>query len=141
MSYIAKIYLTKMFPKKGEDCIHLEGDDIVITMNNVINPIENKDVPDNINEYFEINVNGQPLAGKNAPPEIFEKMKLVWVNKGKTYTAQNYKEAKGEVLPIGDKIKLYVPNHLGLKPGDNIKLEVKIHQDNPIAFSITRKLQ
>ena len=139
MSYIAKIYLNKMFPKKGEDAIHLEDDYVVFPMNNVINPIEASDVPDNINEFFEIIVNGKPLAGKNAPDEVFEDMKLVW-EEDKEFTSENYKKAKGQVLPVGNKIKLYIPNHLDLESGQKLKIEVKIHQDAPITFRLRRKL-
>ena len=142
MSYIAKIYLNKMFPKKGDDAISLdeENNEILFPMINVINPIEANDVPESIDEYFEIEINGKPLAGKEAPAEANENLKLEWVGKD-TYTLDNYQEAKDEVLPVGEKVVLHMPNHLDLSKGDMLKIVVKIHQDSPITFRIRRKLQ
>ena len=54
MSYIAKVYLNKIFPKKGDDAIKIEGDYIVITMNNVINPLTNDQPPKVLEESFDI---------------------------------------------------------------------------------------
>jgi hypothetical protein len=136
MSYIAKVYLNKMFPKA--DSIKVEGDNLVFTMNNVINPIVATTVPDDINNYFEIiGDENIAIAGKNKP-DVFGKMKIVWGDK--TIDAANFKSFKDQVLPTGESVKIYVPNTVGWKTGENHKITVKIFTDRPTVFTVERSV-
>ena len=135
MSYIAKVYLNKMFPKKGENAIRIEGDYIVVTFVNVINSIHADSVPADLNEHFEFISDDNPIAGKNIP-EAFEKVKMVW--NGTEYNPTNFLDLKGKVFPTGDKVVFYFPNTVGWAAGEKHKITVKITQDRPITFSITR---
>ena len=130
MSYIAKIYLKKMFKK---DAFKIEGDYLKITVNNVISPLECLAVPDNPNEHFEfIDENGKLIAGKGNE-EAWNKLKLEV--KGKTYTKDNYHELVGQTVERGESYIIYVPNP-GWQPGEEHKLTVKITQDRPIEFFV-----
>ena len=45
MSYIAKVHLLKMFPKKGDNAIHIEDDWLVVPFLNILNPITANNMP------------------------------------------------------------------------------------------------
>ncbi|MHA1368404.1 MAG: hypothetical protein ACTSRA_01650 [Promethearchaeota archaeon] len=133
MSYIAKIYLKKMFKS---DCMKIDGEYLKVTVNNVINPIEVEKLPeDGVNNHFDIiDENGNVIAGKGNPA-AWEKMKLEV--HGKVYTKDNYTELVGERLERGEQYVVYIPNP-GWKSGETHKITVKIYQDHPIEFFIKR---
>lgn len=135
MSYIAKPYLLKMFSKN--DCLKIEVDLLKITMKNVLNPIKADDVPDNIGEYFLIELDGKPWVGKGAPPENLAKTKVKY--KDEIIDINNYKSVKGRVLEKGETIEVYIPNP-GWKVGEEHTMKVSIFTDNPTIFSITREV-
>ncbi|MHA1731845.1 MAG: hypothetical protein ACTSU5_07870 [Promethearchaeota archaeon] len=133
MSFIAKFYLVKMFPRK--DSISIAGDSIKIKAINVINEILNKDVPEDVTQHFELKINGEVVLGADTR-DAWEKTKFVW--KGTEYTLGNYKELKDTTFAVGDSVELLVPNTLGLKSGDKVNIEVYIKQDRPVKFKIQR---
>ena len=135
MSYIAKPYLIKMFSKG--DCLKIEGDSLKITMKNVINRIKADDVPDNIGEYFLIELDGKPWVGKGAPAENQSKSKMKYNDE--TFDINNYKSVKGRVLEKGEVMEFYIPNP-GWKVGEEHTIKVNIFTDNPTIFSITREV-
>jgi hypothetical protein len=137
MSYIAKVYLNRMFPKKGEDVIRVEGDNLVITFINAMNPITANEPPKDLLNSFEIIGDGSPIAGKGAP-DTLNKMKAVW--KDLELTAENYMEIKDKTIPQGDKCILYVPNTLGWASGEKHKIQINLIQDRPISLSIQRTI-
>jgi hypothetical protein len=140
MSYIAKVYLNKMFPKKGEDALHLEGDFLVLPMINVMNPITNDILPSDLTASFEvIGDDNVQIAGKGNP-EATKKMKAVWVDKKETYSLDNFTSIKNKVIPVGDKILFYFLNP-GWKQGEEHKLTFNIIQDHPVKFSIERSIE
>ena len=57
MSYIAKVYLNKMFKK--EECLTIEGDQLKIKVYNVLNPIVLAKPPKNVYEHLEITSGGK----------------------------------------------------------------------------------
>lgn len=131
MSYIAKIYLKKMFKN---DAFKIEGDSLKITVNNVISPLECLAVPENPNDHFEFfDENGKLIAGKGND-DAWNKLK-VEVH-GKTYTKDNYGELVGVTVDRGQSYIIYVPNP-GWKPGEQHKITVKIMQDRPIEFFVS----
>jgi hypothetical protein len=128
MSYIAKVYLNKMFRK--QDCLTIEGDMLKILVRNVLNPIPLQKPPANIYEHVEIKGDGQLLVGK----EKQQGLKVSW--KGKIYTPENAKDVEGQVVNIGDEYIVYVPNP-GWKVGETHELYVKIIQDRPIEIKVS----
>lgn len=136
MSYIAKIYLKKMFRK---DSLEIDGDYIKVTVNNVINPMEVESVPDDSpNNHFEfIDEDGNVVAGKGNE-KAWEKFKLEV--HGKTYDKDNYKDLIGVSVDRGEQYIVYFPNP-GWKSGEKHALTVKIYQDRPIEFTIKRTIQ
>ncbi len=131
MSFIAKFYLTKMFRK--EKALSIDGEYLKITWQNVIAPIKNKDVPDEIWKYFELVGDEGKILLDAKSIEAWKKAKGQWGNK--TYTLDNYKSLQGTVVPIGDELTIWVPNP-GWKKGETHKLTVRIKQDRPIEFSL-----
>ncbi len=132
MSYIAKIYLKKMFKP---DAFKIEGDYLKITVNNVISPLDVQKVPeDSPNEHFElIDENGKVIAGKGNIV-AWEKFKVE--AHGKQYDKNNYPSMVGVKVDRGEQYIIYVPNP-GWKIGESHKLTVKLYQDRPIEFFIT----
>jgi hypothetical protein len=124
-----------MFSKK--DCLKINVDLLKISMKNVLNPIKADDVPENIGEYFLIELDGKPYVGKGAPAENLQKMKVVYGNE--TLDINNYKSVKGKVLEKGETIDVYIPNP-GWKVGEEHTMKVSIFTDNPTIFSITREV-
>lgn len=134
MSYIAKVYLKKMFRK---DAVKVEGDMLTITVNNVISPLECEEVPENPNDHFEfIDENGDLIAGKGKE-DVWENFSLEV--HGKKYTKDNYHELVGQKVDRGEQYIISFPNP-GWSPGETHKLTVKIHQDRPIEFFIKVKV-
>lgn len=124
-----------MFSKT--DCLKIEVNLLKITMKNVLNPIKADDVPDNIGEYFLIELDGKPWVGKGAPPENLSKLKVKY--KDEILDINNYKAVKGRVLEKGETIEVYIPNP-GWKVGEEHTMKVSIFTDNPTIFSITREV-
>jgi len=82
MSFIAKFYLTKMFRK--DKALAIEGDHLRVTWQNVISPIKNKDVPDEIWKFFELTGDDNTVILNATTMDAWKKAKVTW--KGKTYT-------------------------------------------------------
>lgn len=135
MSYIAKVYLKKMFRDDAFKIVQ-EGDDeyLKITVNNVISPLEIKNLPDDdLNDHFElIDENGTVIAGKGNTA-AWEK--LMVEAKGVRYNKDNADQIAGVKVERGEQYIIWVPNP-GWQVGESHKLTVKIHQDRPIEFFI-----
>jgi hypothetical protein len=139
MSYIAKVHLLKMFPKKGDDAIHIEDDWIVVTFVNILNPITANNTPADaealINSFELVGDDNIPLAGKSAPDAP---VKMVW--NGTEYTADNFHDVDGKILPQNEKVVFYIKNP-GWAAGEAHKITVSIIQDRPIKFTLEREIQ
>jgi hypothetical protein len=129
-----------MFPKKGDDAIHIEGDFLVVPWINVMNPITNDNMPSDIINSFEIigDDNVQLLGKNNA--EATKKAKAVWVDQNMEATVADFMKLKGKIIPVGDRIRVFIPNP-GWKAGETHKITVNIIQDHPVKFSIDREIQ
>lgn len=138
MSYIAKIYLKKMFKKDSVELVD-DGEMVKITVNNVINPIEVEELPDDsINNHFEFFDDEDNCIIGKGKPELWDKFKLEV--HGKVYTKDNAEELIGEKVERGEKYIVYFPNP-GWEKGEQHKITVKIYQDRPIEFFIKRTVQ
>jgi hypothetical protein len=131
-----------MFPKKGEDAVHIEGECLVVTMINVTNPLTNEKIPDDdlINHFEFTGDDGVPLAGKCNPEATRKLGKVVWVDKNLTFTMNNWRQMHNKIIPVGDKIKWYLPNP-GWKKGEDHRITFHILQDHPIKFTIERTIE
>jgi len=135
MSYIAKVYLKKMFRDDAFKIVQ-EGDTeyLRITANNVISPIEVKSLPaDDLNDHFEfIDENGTVIAGKGNPG-VWDKVMVE--TQGVKYNKDNIDSAVGVKVGRGEQYIVWVPNP-GWQVGEQHKLTVKIYQDRPIEFFV-----
>lgn len=138
MSYIAKVHLNKMFPKSGEGAPKIEGEWLVMSFFNILNPMSNNNPPKDketlINSFELIGDDKIQIAGKGNPSAP---MKAMW--KGNTYTVDNFLSVKDKVVPAGDQVIFYFKNP-GWKAGETHKLTINIIQDRPIKFSIERQI-
>jgi hypothetical protein len=136
MSYIAKFYLAKMFRK--DNALSIDGDYLKLTINNVISPIKNKDVPDEIWNYFElVGDDSIPLLGADTQ-DAWAKTRGEWA--GTSYTLENYKDLQDTIIPVGDVMTFLIPNP-GWAAGETHKLTFRIKQDRPIEFSVQLPVQ
>ncbi|MHA1819593.1 MAG: hypothetical protein ACTSU2_14210 [Promethearchaeota archaeon] len=130
MSYIAKIYLNKMFKK--DDCLRIdENNNLVIKVRNVLNPIPLGKPPKRAIDHLEVKGDGELLN--------LEGLKAKW--KGKEYDDSNSAELEGQVVELGDEYEVYFPNRMGWKSGETHELEIKIIQDRPILIKIKRTIK
>lgn len=135
MSYIPKYILKRMVPK---DAVKLEGDKIVIDVTNVISPINIDEIPDNVQDYLEVKLDGETiLSGEK--PELFKGLKISWEDK--EFTIDNIKDAIGLTIPVGGKLRIEFPNSIGVKSGEEHEVEVIIKADNPINIKVKRTIQ
>lgn len=138
MSFIAKYYLVKMFPKKR--ALTIDGDALKVTMINVIGEMIANEPPKDkatLMQSFELKINGEVVIGPDSPEDRWDKVKVEWG--GETYTPDDYMKIKDEVIPVGDEIVFHFPN-IGLQAGDKAKMEVHVIQDRPIKFKIMRSV-
>jgi hypothetical protein len=131
MSFIAKFYLAKMFRK--DNALTVDGDFLKLTINNVISPIKNKDVPDEIWQYFELVGDDSTVLLSSDMQDAWAKMKGEW--NGTEYTLDNYKDLQDTTIAVGDVMTLWIPNP-GWSAGETHKLTFRIKQDRPIEFSV-----
>ncbi|HMF32760.1 MAG TPA: hypothetical protein VKK79_15155 [Candidatus Lokiarchaeia archaeon] len=131
MSFIAKFYLAKMFRK--QDALSVDGDYLKLTINNVISPIKNKDVPDEIWQFFELVGDDNMVLLSADDQDAWAKIRGEW--NGTSYTLDNYKDLQDTTIAVGDVLTLWVPNP-GWSAGETHKLTFRIKQDRPIEFSV-----
>ncbi len=134
MSYIPKYILKRMIPK---DAVKIDGDDVVIDATNVISPISIDEIPDDVLNYLEVQVDGEVVLSGDKP-ELAKGLKLMFDEKA--FTMDNIQDAVGETLPVGGKLKIIFPNSLGLAAGEEHTVEVLIKTDNPISIKVTRTI-
>ncbi|MBD3186580.1 hypothetical protein GF325_07125 [Candidatus Bathyarchaeota archaeon] len=131
MSYIPKYIMKRMFPK---DAVKKINGGLEITMINVISPLSVDEVPDDVENYIEASIDGKPVD-KEA---LKENLKIT-VDEDKSFTYKNAKEFAGYVIPVGGKIKIFVPVE-DIEPGKEHEFEIIIKTDNPFQLSFTRKV-
>jgi hypothetical protein len=138
MSYIAKVHLLKMFPKKGDDAIHIEDDWLVVPFVNILNPITANNPPADaeslINSFELVGDEDIPIAGRVAPDAP---VKMVW--NGEEYTAENFTDLNGKILAQNQKVIFYFKNP-GWAAGEDHKLTLSIIQERPIKFTLERTI-
>ena len=123
-----------MIPK---DAVKIDGDNVVIDATNVISPISIDEIPDDVLNYLEVQLDGEVvISGEKT--ELAEGLKLMFDEK--EFTLKNIQDAVGETLPVGGKLKIIFPNSLGLASGEEHTVEVVIKTDNPISIKVTRTI-
>ncbi|MFX0103574.1 MAG: hypothetical protein ACFFCS_28690 [Candidatus Hodarchaeota archaeon] len=131
MSFIPKYILKRMCPK---DCARAVEGGTELTLINVISPLSIDEMPDDLENHFEVHVDGEPLS-----KDILEKCRIT-VN-DKEYTLKNAKEFEKELIPVGGIVKAFAPlTHL--KPGEEHSVRLKLSlMGADIDVEITRVIQ
>jgi hypothetical protein len=129
MSFIPKYILKRMFP---EDAFKAVAGGLEITMVNVISPLSVDEVPDDVENYLEATVNGVKVSDA-------DKKKIKIITSKKTFTMANAKEFAGFVIPVGEKLKVFVPGKFN--KGDEPEVGITIKTEHPFELGgIKRKV-
>ncbi|MBN2153446.1 MAG: hypothetical protein JW839_18470 [Candidatus Lokiarchaeota archaeon] len=129
MSYIPKYIMKRMFP---EDSFKAVEGGLEVTMVNVISPLSVDEVPDDVENYLEATVNGTKLTDE-------EKKKIKIITSQKTYMLSNAKEFAGVVIPVGDKLKVFLPGKFEV--GSEPEISILIKTEHPFELGgIKRKV-
>jgi hypothetical protein len=129
MSYIPKYIMKRMFPDNAFKAV---TGGLEITMVNVISPLSVDTVPDDVENYLEATVDGKAVAKE-------EKKKIKITTGGKSFTLANAKEFAGVVIPVGEKITVFVPGKFvkGAEP----EISITIKTEHPFELGgIKRKV-
>jgi hypothetical protein len=129
MSYIPKYILKRMF---AEDAIKKTDTGLEITMLNVISPLSVDEIPDDVENYIEIKIDGEALD-----TEIIKGVSLTVV--GNTYTMDNIKDFVGVVIPVGETIVLNVPVTT-VEVGEEHEFEVTIKTQHPFQIQVKKTI-
>jgi hypothetical protein len=129
MSYIAKIYLNKMFKK--EETLTLDGDMLKLKVYNVLNPLPLQRPPEKPYDHLEIMSEGKVICGHDIH------FKIEW--KGKVFDHTNCKTLEGQTVGLGDVYTCIFKNP-GWKKGETHELNIKVIQDRPIEIKIERTI-
>nr|MDO8110372.1 hypothetical protein [Candidatus Sigynarchaeota archaeon] len=128
MSYIPKYILKRMFP---DDSFKKVAGGIEVTMVNVISPLSVDEVPADVENYIDAKIDGKPLSAA-------DKKKIKIVTGGKTFTIANAKTFAGVVIPVGDKIVVFVPSTL--EKGSEHEISIIIKTEHPFELTVKRKI-
>ncbi len=131
MSYIPKYILKRMFKK---DCVKKVEDGVEIEMINVISPLSIEDgIPEDPWNSVDIRVDGKNL-------DVEAKKQATISVEDNTYSVAKAKEFEGVVIPVGEKVKLFLPVE-GIEAGEEHEFEVVIQTDNPFQIKVKREVQ
>jgi hypothetical protein len=128
MSYIPKYILKRMIPK---DAVKAVPGGVEITAVNVISPISIDEIPDNLLDYLEVEVDGTALS-------MDKKKELKVILDDKEYNPANAKELMGHTIAVGSTIKIFAP--IVLEKGTTHKVNVLIKTNNPINVEVEREI-
>ena len=121
----------------AKDAVKVVGDNLEMTMTNVISPISIDEIPPDVLNYLEMKIdNDVILDGSKA--DVANKMQIKWEDK--IFTMANLKDAVGLTLPVGGLLTIIVPNVKGIKAGETHNFEVTIKADNPINIAFEREV-
>ncbi|MFX0100442.1 MAG: hypothetical protein ACFFCS_12790 [Candidatus Hodarchaeota archaeon] len=136
MSYVPKYVLKRMV---ANDAVKLVGDNIEITIINLIMDIPTSEIPNyvgNLLEKMDMTVDGEVVCGIDFP-DVAAKARL-WVD-DKEYTFDNLVDSG--VIPTNAKMKFVVPNVKGLKVGETHKFGINLKiPEMPINTEIEREV-
>jgi hypothetical protein len=128
MSYIPKYILKRMIPK---DAVKAVDGGIEISAINVISPIGIDEIPDNITDYLEVEVDGVKVSDA-------QKKAIKVILNEKAYTIDNAKNLVGMTIAVGESIKIFAP--VVLEKGSTHKVNVIIKTNNPINVEVEREV-
>lgn len=117
-----------MFP---DDSFKKVAGGIEVTMVNVISPLSVDEVPADVENYIDAKIDGKPLSAA-------DKKKIKIVTGGKTFTIANAKTFAGVVIPVGDKIVVFVPSTL--EKGSEHEISIIIKTEHPFELTVKRKI-
>ena len=127
MSYIPKYILKRMFAK---DAVKKVEGGVTITLTNVISPLSVDEVPEDVENYIELSVDGNPI------PEDKKKQFKIILEDGTEYNIDNAQEFAGQVIAVGSKVSVFAP--LDVNVGEEHEFGVLIKTDNPFELTVKR---
>jgi hypothetical protein len=135
MSYIPRYIIKRMVRKDG---VKLVDGNIEITVTNAIAPLVVDEVPEDVINYLEFQVDGKVVVGGEVP----ESSKDFQMKFGeKIFTIDTLKDALGETLPVGGQLTITYPNSIGLAKGETHEFICIIKYDSPIQLKFEREIQ
>lgn len=129
MSYIPKYILKRMFSK---DAVKKVEGGVTITLTNVISPLSVDEVPEDVENYIELSVDGKKLDDEK------KKQFKIILEDGTEYNIDNAQEFAGKVIPVGSKVSVFAP--LNVNAGEEHEFGVLIKTDNPFELSVKREV-
>jgi len=117
-----------MIPK---DAVKAVAGGVEITAVNVISPISVDEVPDDVINYLEVEMDGVKIS------ENQKKGLKIFVAE-KEYNLANAKDLVGQTIPVGATIKIFAP--VVLEKGSTHKVNVVIKTNNPINIEVEREV-
>ena len=113
------------------DAVKAMNNGIEITAVNVISPIAIDEIPDNITNYLEVEIDGNKISD--------DQKKGIEVSIGdKKYNIKNAKQLVGTTVAVGASIKIFAP--VKLEKGSKHKVNVIIKTNNPINIEVEREI-
>ena len=129
MSYIPKYILKRMF---ADDAVKNVPGGIEVTMTNVISPLSVDEVPDDVENYIDLSVDGKALPS--------DKKKDIRISfGGKSFSIANAREFAGVVIPVGEKVAIFAPV-TGLDAGSEHEFALTIKTDSPFQLAFSRSV-
>ncbi len=118
MTTFPKYMIKRLIP---EDAVKLEGNEIHVTIVNVLATIPFDRMPENFMKSIVVKVDNEVVASADKP-ELISKAKLIV--KGMAYAFDKIKGTEIGELPPGETMIVAIPNVKGFKRGETHAFEV-----------------
>jgi hypothetical protein len=135
MSYIPKYILKRMFPP---DSFKIVPGGLEVYMINVLTPLSVDNVPETgVEQYVEFNIDGNKIS------DDLKKKSIVTINydtpEAKSLTIKEAKSIENVIMPVGSKLKLFVPI-TNVKKGEEHTFDILIKTVHPFNVQVTRTI-
>lgn len=138
MTTFPKYIIKRLIP---EDGVKLVGNDIQVTVNNVLATIPFHRMPDNFIKSIVVKVDNEVVASAEKP-ELIGKTKLIV--RGKAYPFDQIKGIEIGELPPGESMIVSLPNAKSYKKGETHAFEVSMayrpKKNDPLIIAFERKI-
>ncbi len=114
----------------ADDAVKLVEGGIEITMTNVISPLSVDEVPDDVENYLDGTVDGKSISTEDK-----KKFKIKFG--GMEFNIKNAKEFAGKVIPVGEKVTVFLP-FTGISKGEEHEFGILIKTEHPFELAIKR---
>ena len=138
MTTFPKYMVKRLIP---EDAVKLVGNEIQVTIVNVLANIPFNKMPDNFTKSIVVKVDNEVVASADKP-ELIGKAKLIV--KGKAYPFDKINGIEIGELPAGESMAVALPNVKGFKKGETHAFEVTMayrpKKNDPLIVAFERKI-